>query len=100
MCKTVKTVNDCMDSKKVEATVNHFNIPVRKSGGDHFVMSGYDKNTHEKISEVYCNRDMGRGLAHKVFKFFVAIGAVGGLILMVDHVGITNFINFANSLPK
>jgi hypothetical protein len=97
MCKPVKTPADCMDFHKVEKTIKENNISTRSSGGDHVVMSGINKNTGEKISEVYCRRSMGRGLGCQIFKFLVLIGAA---CVIINHVGLNNIINYVFVLLK
>jgi hypothetical protein len=97
MCKPVKTPSDCMDYHKVEKTIKDNGIETRNHGGDHVIMTGTNKNTGEKMSEVYCRRPMGKGLGCQLFKFFVAIGAVG---VIVNYVGLDNVINYVFVLLK
>jgi hypothetical protein len=87
----ITSPKDCMNPKKIEAFAKQNHLPIRQCAGDHKMVEGYNPQTHERDCMTYCDREMGFGLACKIFKFFKTLG----LLCLVFGIGIIILVNFA-----
>lgn len=62
------SVQDCTNGDKVEKYAIHKGLNVRNGKGDHAIIK-YNEN-----EIVFCRREMGKGLACKIFKWFKTMG--------------------------
>ena len=79
MSKLVKTPKDCMDHKRVEYTVRANRDKggrLLPAAGDHGKAVAIDPRTGHDTTMIYCQREMGRGLACKIFKWLKYVGFI------------------------
>lgn len=79
--KVINSPKDCMDNKKIEKFCREKNLQVERGKGDHV------KIYHKDSMMVYCDRDMGLGLASKIFKWFKYVGLLIFIIILLASCG-------------
>ena len=77
MAKVIRRPQDCMDYKVVESFAKSKKVEIEKGKGDH------SKLIYNKSMFVYPRREMGLGIACKVFKWFIEMGLLGLLLYIV-----------------
>ena len=84
------TREDCRDGRKVTSHIKSSGGIVRAGKGDHAVAS---MPGHEQ-SMTYCQREMGTGLACKIYKWMVLVKIAfwGGLIFFIIQVAQTHLL--------
>lgn len=70
---------ECMDARKVNKAVRKAGLDVRQGKGDHVVVYSPDGDD----SVVYCDRDMGYGLASTIHKKLLSWGVIIGALALV-----------------
>ena len=78
--QVITNPKDCMNPKNMEKFSKQNNLIIKQCAGDHRIIEGYNPKTHERDCMVYCDREMGFGLACKIYKFFKTLGL---LILLI-----------------
>jgi len=68
MCKKITSPRDCSDYKKVESYATAHGATIRQGKGDHAIL------TYNNSSMTYCRREMGTGIACKIFKWMKMMG--------------------------
>ena len=85
----INNPKDCMNPRNIEKFASQKGLTVRQCGGDHKMVEGYNPSTHERDCMTYCDREMGFGLACKIFKFFKNLG----LLVLFIGIGLVIYIN-------
>jgi hypothetical protein len=93
MSVKINSPKDCMDNRKVESFARSNGCEIIQAKGDHVKI----KKDNQEI--IFCDREMGFGLACKVFKFFKN----AGLICIILALGLSTYLqifdpNFLKSL--
>ena len=74
----INSPKDCMDNKKVYSFARENGCEIIQAKGDHVKI----KKDNQEI--IYCDREMGFGLACKVWKFFKTVGLISGIICVIS----------------
>ena len=78
MSKTVLTPRSCRSPKVVQRAAAARGCTTRAGKGDHRVITAPNGRTMP-----YCDRPMGTGLAHKIYRFLISIAVVAFLLVLI-----------------